>query len=359
MASIKELMFGSKRVVGLDIGSSLVKIIEIGDTSQGSVMQTYAEIPVQPGIIENGIVKDSAALTEQIKNIFKHSKCSVKNIVTALSGHSVIIKKANFAHMKEEELRELLTEEAENYMPFDDVREVNFDFHIIGENELNPNQMDVVIVAAKKSVIEDWIYAIERSGRKVVMVDVDSFALETAYEQNYDFGEDDIVALLNIGASITNINIVKGGQSVFTRNFLLGGNTITEAIQQKLNIPFEEAEKIKCGGGREGGNGNDISKLDLINYAEPIFSEIERSIDFFSSTFMDPYIKQVLISGGCARLPGIVDVLANRLNSEVEVFNPFKNISYDKKAFPEQYVASIAPVAALGVGLALRRMDDK
>lgn len=355
MVSIKELMLGSKRVVGLDIGSSLIKLVEIDDSSQGAVLQKYAEIPVAPGVIENGIVRDSAALTELIKGIFKNSKCSVKNIITALSGHSVIIKKANFAHMKEDELRELLTDEAENYMPFDDVREINFDFHVVGENDLNPNQMDVVIVAAKKGVIEDWIAAIERAGRKVVIVDVDSFALETSYEQNYDFGGEDVVALLNIGASITNINIVKGGQSVFTRNFLLGGNTITEAIQQKLSIPFEEAEKIK----NEGGNGGDISKLDLINYAEPIFSEIERSIDFFSSTFMDPYLKQVLISGGCARLPGIVDALANRLNSGVEIFNPFKNISYDKKAFPEQYVASIAPVAALGVGLALRRMDDK
>ncbi|HEU19232.1 MAG TPA: type IV pilus assembly protein PilM [Deltaproteobacteria bacterium] len=355
MVSIKELMLGSKRVVGLDIGSSLIKLIEIDDTSQGAVLRTYEEIPVQPGAIENGIIKDSKAITEHIKGIFKNSRCSVKNVITALSGHAVIIKKANFAHMKEEELRELLTDEAENYMPFDDVREINFDFHVIGENDLNPNQMDVVIVAAKKDVIEDWIAAIERAGRKVVIVDVDSFALETAYEQNYDFGGEDIVALLNIGASITNINILKGGQSVFTRNFLLGGNTITEAIQQKLNISFEEAEKIK----HEGGNGSDISKLDLINYAEPIFSEIERSIDFFSSTFMDPYLKQVLISGGCAKLPGIVDALANRLNSGVEIFNPFKNISHDKKTFPEQYLTSIAPIATLGVGLALRRMDDK
>ncbi len=355
MIAIKELVFGSKRVVGLDIGSSLIKLIEIDDTVKGSVLQSYAEIPVQPGVIENGIVKDSASLTEQIKGIFKNSQCSVRNIITALSGHSVIIKKANFAHMKEAELRELLTDEAENYMPFDDVREINFDFHIIGENDLNPNQMDVVIVAAKKDVIEDWINAIERAGRKVVIVDVDSFSLETAYEQNYDFGAEDIVALLNIGASITNINILKGGQSVFTRNFFLGGNSITEAIQQKLNISFEEAEKIK----HEGGNGSNISTLDLINYAEPIFSEIERSIDFFSSTFMDPYIKQALISGGCARIPGIVDALANRLNAEVEIFNPFKNISYNKKTFTEQYLASIAPIATIGVGLALRRMDDK
>jgi type IV pilus assembly protein PilM len=355
MISIKELMIGSKRVVGLDIGSSLVKLVEIEDSSQGSVLKTYAELPIQQGVIDNGAAKDSPALTEHIKTIFKNSKCGARNIVTALSGHSVIIKKANFAHMNDVELRELLTDEAENYMPFDDVREINFDFHIIGENELNPNQMDVIIVAAKKDVIEDWVAAINRTGRKVVVVDVDSFALETAYEQNYDFVGEDIVALLNIGASMTNINIVKGGQSVFTRNFLLGGNAVTEAIQQKLNISFEEAEEIKC----KGGNGGGISKLDLITYAEPIFSEIERSIDFFSSTFMDPYIKHVLVSGGCARLPGIVEALANRLNAEVEPFNPFKNIICDKKHFSEQYLASIAPIATLCVGLALRRVDDK
>jgi type IV pilus assembly protein PilM len=355
MVSIKELFRGSKSIVGLDIGSSLMKLVEIVESSQGSVLKTYAELPLQRGIIDNGAVTDGQALTEHVKTIFKNASCGVKNIATALSGHSVIIKKANFAHMKNEELRELLTDEAENYMPFDDVKEINFDFHVIGENELNPNQMDVIIVAAKKDMIEDWVAAINRAGRKVVVVDVDSFALETAYEQNYDYNDDDVAALLNIGARITNINIVKGGSSVFTRNFFLGGDAITEAIRQKLNISFEEAEELKC----RSGNGGDISPFDLITYAEPIFSEIERSIDFFSSTFIDPYLKHILVSGGCARLPGIAEALADRLNAEVELFDPFKNIICDKKKFPEQYLSKIAPIAALGVGLALRRMDDK
>lgn len=355
MIRVKELLFGSKRVVGLDIGSSLIKLVEIDDTSHGYVLKNYAQAPMERGVIEDGILRDSPTVTRRIRELFKNSKCGIKNVVTALSGHSVIIKKANFEHMNNEELRELLTDEAENYMPVDDVSEINFDFDIIGENDLNPNQMDVVIVAAKKDIIEDSAQAIEQTGRKVVIMDVDSFALETAYGENYEYADEDIVALVNIGASITNINIVRGGKSVFTRNFLLGGNAVTESLEKKLGVSFEEAERIKL----EGGNGGKISQQELITYVEPIFSEIERSVDYFSSTFMDPYIKHVLISGGSSKLPGIADVLAERLRCDVEKFNPFKNISYDRKVFTETYLETIAPMATLGVGLALRRMDDK
>ncbi|MBN2516638.1 MAG: type IV pilus assembly protein PilM [Deltaproteobacteria bacterium] len=353
MGALKDLLLGSKKVAGLDIGSSLIKLIEIDDTPKGYALKSYAQAPLQRGVIENGLVHDLAKLTNTIKGLFKKSKCRVKNVATALSGHSVIIKKANFARMQDEELRELLTDEAENYMPFDDVSEINFDFFIIGENDLNPNQMDVMIVAAKKDIIHDCTSAVENAGRHVAIVDVDSFALEAAYEENYDFTEEDIVALVNIGASITNINIVKGGMSVFTRNFLLGGNAITEAVQKNLGVSFEEAEEAKL------ARGVPLNQEELIEYTQPVFAEIERSIDYFSSTFMDPYIKKILISGGCSHLPGIMEALTARTNCEVEKFNPFKNITYDKKIFRESYLENIGPTATLGVGLALRRIDDK
>lgn len=353
ISGIKDLLLGSKKVVGLDIGSSLIKLIEIDDTSQGYVLKNYAQTQLPKGVMEDGLVQDATALSERIKELFKRSKSKTKNIVTALSGHSVIIKKASFAQMNDDQLRELLTDEAENYMPFDDISEFNFDFHIIGENDLNPHQMDVVIAAAKKDTIEGCISAVETGGRKVAIMDVDSFALETAYGENYDFTGEDIVALLNIGASMTNINIVKGDESVFTRNFLLGGNSITEALQNKLGVSFEEAEKIKLEG------GENTTQEELITYAETLFAEIERSIDYFSSTFIDPYIKKILISGGCSRLPGIVNALADRFHCDIEKFDPFRNITYDRKIFNEAFLENIAPIATIGVGLALRRMDDK
>jgi len=355
MVSFKNLFSGSKKVVGLDIGSNFLKLVEIEDTTQGYVLKNFAQVPLDRGIVEDGLVKNELALSDKIRELFKTSKSNIKSVVTALAGHSVIIKKANFAQMEDEELRELLTDEAENYMPFDDVSEINFDFHIIGENDLNPNQMDVIIVAAKKDIIESWTRVIEQAGRKVVVVDVDSFALEAAYGENYDYEGDEIVALVNIGASITNINIVRGGESVFTRNFPLGGNYITEAVQKKLNVSFEDAETIK----KEGGSDETVTTEELLGYAEPIFSEIERSIDYFSSTFMDPFIKKVLISGGCTKLSGIIPAIGERIRCDAERFNPFKQISYNKKMFKDSYIADIGPVAVLGVGLALRRMDDK
>ncbi|MCD6152780.1 MAG: type IV pilus assembly protein PilM [Syntrophobacterales bacterium] len=345
----------SKKVVGLDVGSSLIKLVEIGDSRQGYVLKKYGQIPIPRGVIEKGLLQDQTILAEKIRTLFKSSKCRLKNVVAALSGSSVIVKKANFAQMHDEELRELLTDEAENYMPFDDVSEINFDFHIIGENDLNPNQMDVMIVAAKKDIIESYINAIETAGRKVVIMDVDTLAMETAYVENYDFADEDIIGLVNIGASTTDINIVRGGESVFTRSFQLGGDSITEALQKKLKVSFEEAEKVKI----EGGGKKNIGKKEILGYTEPIFSEIERSIDYFSSTFMDPYIKQILISGGCSKLPGMINMLSERLHCEVERFDPFRNVVCNSKVFDEAYLEEIGPAATIGIGLALRRIDDK
>jgi type IV pilus assembly protein PilM len=359
MFDIKGLFTGSKKVVGLDIGSSALKLAEILETPKGYLLNQFSQILLPKGVIVDGLLVEHEALTENIKELFKQAKFKPKNVVTSLSGQSVIVKRVNIPTMDESELRDMIHDEASKYLPFDNMDEVNFDFQILGENEYNPNQMDVLIVAAKKDNIEPYIEAVENAGVSVVIMDVDSFAIGNMYEENYDPEENELVVLINIGASITNINVIKNGASIFIRDFSLGGNAVTEAIQEKLGISYEDAERIKV----EGRGGDDASEREfkdsLLSYAEPICLEIERSVDYFRSTSGGENIKRILLSGGGAKIPGIAVDLSQRLNIETEIIDPFKKIDYNKKNLDQAYIENIGPAAAVGIGLSLRRVGDK
>ena len=350
----KKILPGRRRVAGVDIGSSSLKLVELKDTSKGWMLQHFAQIPLERGIIQNGLITDQDALTKRIKKLFKASRYHGRFVTTALSGHVVMINKAGFRKMEEEELREVIVDEAGEYFPFDDIRDINFDFHICSEETADPNHMEVVIAAARKEVTESYVSAIERAGSRVTVMDIDSFALETAYEENYDFDADDITALVNIGASITNINIVRNAESVFTRNIMMGGSSVTETLEKELDVSFEEAEMIKL----EGPGGNDETAIGILGYLDPIFLEMGRSFDYFSSTVNGSPLSRILLSGGCAGIPGISDAMKDRFRCEVELFDPFGNILYNKNVFSTSYMREIGPIAAIGVGLALRRMDE-
>jgi type IV pilus assembly protein PilM len=350
---------GAKRLVGLDIGSSSLKLAEVISSPHGHVLNRFLQIPLPKGIIIEGVLADAQELSSRIKELFKNSGCRGRGIVTSLSGNSVIVKKVTFAQMEETELRDLIHDEAGKYLPFDNMDDVHYDFQILGDNEFNPNQMDVIIVAAKKDIVNSYIDAITAAGFNVAIMDVDSFALETMYEVNYEYENNEIIVIVNIGASITNINVIKGGVSIFTRDFTLGGNSITEALQEKYRASFEDAEKIKV----EGLPSNNQENLDLKNtildFAEPICAEIERSIDYFRSTFGGEYIKHVFLSGGSAKINGLAAILSQRLNIETEIINPFLKIGYNKRNIDAKTLEGIRPIAAVAVGLGLRKMGDK
>jgi type IV pilus assembly protein PilM len=216
-----------------------------------------------------------------------------------------------------------------------------------------------MLVAAKKDFITDFVEAIENTGLTVMIMDVDTFCLETVYEANYDFDPNDIVVLVNIGASITNINVLKGNMSLFTRDFTLAGNAITEAVAAGYNLPFEDAEAMKI----DGPDGDDATRESfrhaLLSYADPILTEIERSIDYFRSTSGGENIKKVLLSGGTAAIPGITGDLMQRLGTETEILDPFRKIEYNPKTLTAERIEEIRPIAAVAVGLALRKVGDK
>jgi len=356
----KSLFPASKELVGLDIGSHSLKLVEIVETpKKGYVLNRFSRIPLAKGVVVDGMPVEQQELAQKIKEVFKQSKCKRKGIVTSLSGHSVIVKKVTFPAMEENELRDLIKDEVGKYLPFENTEEVSFDFQILGENDFNPSQMDVILVAAKNDIVAAYTDAIKEAGFNATIMDVDSFALETMYEENYEFEENEMVVLVNMGASITNINVVRGGTSVFTRDFTLAGNAVTEAVQQKLGIDFDEAERLKIEG--MGGNESEQQEFNsnLLAYADPICTEIERSIDYFRSTYGGEYIKHILLSGGSALIPGIAGDLSQRLGIEAEIVNPFRKIDYNQKALDPETIERIGPIAAVGIGLALRKVGDR
>ncbi len=356
---LKSLFTGTKKLVGLDIGSHSIKLAEIESTSKGHVLNRFRQIPVSPGTIVDGIVEDPGALAATLKELFKNSGCKGKGIVTSLSGSSVIVKKVSLAQMEEADLRGLIHDEAGKYLPFDNMDDVNYDFQILGDNEFNPNQMDVIIVAAKKTDVHSYLDAITAAGLEVVIMDVDSFALETMYEANYDFESEDIIVIVNIGASLTNINVIKGGMSIFTRDFTVAGNAITEGLQEKFNVSAEEAENMKTEGAVGGESQNTDVNTAILDCADPICSEIERSVDYFRSTFGGEDIKHVYLSGGSARIAGLDQHLSHRLNIQTELIDPLLKISYNKKNIAADKIDSIKTIGAVAIGLGLRKIGDK
>jgi type IV pilus assembly protein PilM len=359
LPNIKDIFTSRKQFVGLDVGSSSLKLAEVVETKTGFILNHFSEIFLDKGVIEDGLLINPDALTEKVKTLFKGTGLQGKAIVMSLSGHAAIVKKVTFPIMEELELRDMIHDEASKYLPFDNMNDVHYDFQILGQNEFNPNQMEVVLVAAKKEVVENFTKAIESAGLTVMIMDVDTFAMETMYEANYDFEPTDVVVMVNIGASITNINVLRGDKSIFTRDFTLAGNTITEALQSSYKLTFDDAESMQIFGPNADDAARDAFRESLLSYADPICTEIERSIDYFRSTSGGDSIKKILLSGGVAAIAGITGDLAQRLGIETEILDPFRKIQCNKRALSSERINEIRTIAAVAVGLALRKVGDK
>ena len=257
--------------------------------------------------------------------------------------------------MTDEELSESIKWEAEQYIPFS-IDDVNVDFQKLGAGAAE-GQADVLLVAVKKDKINDYVNLVKEAGLEPVVMDVDAFALANMYELNYDV-EAGVTALLNIGASVMNINILKDGISIFTRDITVGGNRYTEALQRDFGLTYEDAEKVKRGEEVEGADKEQIAGV-MSSVTDDIVSETQRSFEFFRSTTGSERVSRVLVSGGCARIGNFTAVLSERLEIPVEVSNPFKNIKVDPKRFDSALISDSAPLCAVAVGLAIRRPGDR
>ncbi len=356
-------MFGltkkSKAVIGLDIGSSAVKAVELKPVGKGFRVSAFASEPIPPDSIVDGAIIDGAAVAEAIRRLFENKAFKTKEVAASLSGNAVIVKKISLPVMTEAELAESIYWEAEQYIPFD-IQDVNLDYQILdpGTGAESKGTMDVLLVAAKKEKIADYTGVITQAGRVPVVVDVDAFALQNAYEANYGHDPQAVVVLLNAGASAININILSGDQSVFTRDISVGGNAYTEAVQKELNLSFESAEQLKKG---EPVDGITFAEAQPVLHAmtENVLLEIQKTFDFFKATAASDHIDRVLLSGGASRVDGFIKALEERFGTAVESFDPFKKITFESAKLGVADPENVVPTAAVAVGLALRRAGDR
>jgi type IV pilus assembly protein PilM len=349
----------AKSLVGLDIGSSAVKAVELKAAGKGYKVTAFGAESVPPDSIVDGAIIDGAAVADAIRRVFEGNKIQTKDVAASLSGNAVIVKKITLPVMTEAELAESIYWEAEQYIPFD-IQDVNLDYQILdpGDAANGKATMDVLLVAAKKEKIADYTGVIAQAGRTAVVVDVDAFALQNAFEVNYGIEPGRVVVLLNAGASATNINILQGDQSVFTRDISIGGNAYTEALQKELNLPFEQADQLKRGEPVDGVTFEDARPV-LRAVTENVMLEIQKTFDFFKATAASDRIDRIVVSGGASRAEGFLEMLTERFEAPVELFDPFKDVGFDGRRFQVGAVDAIAPTAAVAVGLALRRAADR
>lgn len=351
------MIFGKKpHLIGLDIGSKTIKIAEIVDKKTSRIFKNFHTIDIEPGIIEEGVIKDPETVSASIRELYKEAKLKEKNVAISIGGYSVIVKKINVQKMTEDELQETIHFEAEQYIPFD-ISDVNLDFQIIGESEHNPNQMSVLLVAAKKEMVNEYINLVQMTGLNVCIIDVDAFALQNIFEFNYDSGDENI-ALIDIGASKTSLNILKDNSSVFMRDVSLGCGQINEKIASLVECSLAEAEEIKHGGQSDIISPEDLSEI-VSSVVTDWCTEIKRALDFFYSTFPEDQITKIILSGGGANIKEFRQLLAVETSTNVEIINPFKNFSIDSDRFDSSYLKQIAPQAAICMGLAIRAIGDK
>ena len=349
----------TKSVVGLDIGSSAVKAVELRQVGGGYKVAAIGSETLPPDSIVDGAIIDGGAVADAIREVLERNRIKTKEVVASLSGNSVIVKKIVLPLMTEEELAESIYWEAEQYIPFD-IQDVNLDYEVLdaGADEENRGTMAVLLVTAKKEKIADYTGVISQAGRVPVVVDVDAFALQNAYEANYGIDMARVAVLVNAGASAINVNIVEGGQSLFTRDISIGGNAYTEALQKEMSLTLEDADLAKRGVPVAGASVEDAEPI-IQTVTENLLLEVEKTFDFFKATAASDRLDHLVISGGAAGVEGFAQAFESRFGLEVSAFNPFRQVAFDMKKVSEERRGELIQTTAVAVGLALRQVNDR
>ncbi|NLN62293.1 MAG: type IV pilus assembly protein PilM [Myxococcales bacterium] len=351
-------MFEGKQLIGVDIGTSSIKALQLRKSGRGYHLQKYGIEPLPPQSIVDGHVMNHSAVVDGLRKLFKDLRISQKEVALSISGNSVIIKKLNLPLMKREELEEQIQWEAEQHIPFD-ISEVEIDYNILGSNE-EAGQMDVLLVAAKKDEIQDLVEVVKGAKLSPMVVDIDAFVVQNVYELNYGFAANETLALLNIGAEVTTVNIVHAGVSQFTRDISNGGALITEEIQKQLQVSHEEAEAYKAGGLEDSQEvvPREVDEI-ISSVVDTLAGEIQRSLDFYMATSTYGEIAKIFITGGTSNLPQVRASIERRSRVPVEMLDPFRRVLFDEKQFSPTVLRRQAPQASVCLGLALRKQKER
>lgn len=348
----------ARNCVGLDIGSSSIKVVQVRETKKGLTLLNFGIEPIHPQSIVDGSIIDQSSIVNAIRSVFSRLHIKQKDVALAIAGHSIIIKKISVPPMTPDELEEQISWEADHHVPFDK-EDVELDYEVLREDN-GQGQMELLLVAAKKEVVHDYAAVVRIAQLNPQVVDVAAFAAQNGFERAYATEENEAVVLVNLGASISTLNIVQGGITAFTRDVTIGGNAFTEEIRKQLKVGYEEAEAYKVGSANPMEADvvpQEVHRV-MAQVADLISGELQRSMDFFLATTAGAEIKKIYLSGGTARVPRLREAIERRARLPVEVVDPFRNVRIDENRFDTPYLRAHAPMATVAFGLSLRRPGD-
>lgn len=348
-------LLGSKELIGLDIGSSAVKLAHVKPVGLEFRVKKFGVFPLPPDAIVDGAIMDHVAVIEGIKTALRELKVKEKEVATSLSGHSVIIKKVVLPTTTPEELEESIQWEVEQYIPFD-IKDVKIDFQVIGPLKEDPSKMDVLLVAVKTDLVNDYISVIKDAGLTPSIVDIDSIAAGNAFELCHPVSDEQVPMVVNVGASFLNINILHAGVPLFTRDVPMGGGMYTSEIQKQLAVSFETAEELKVGKKNAGERAERIMEI-MRTVSNILSTEAQRSYNFFSATYPDRLVTKVYLTGGAAKSIFLKEMLAEKIGVDVELFDPFEGLTLETGSVDPSVVSGFNTAATVSIGLALRNQE--
>lgn len=350
----------ARHCIGLDIGTSSIKLVQLKSSRRATSLQNFGIEPLPPGAIVDGAVANPEAVSQAISSLRKRIHLRGKDVALATSANSVIIRRLQIPSMQGPALAEQMEWEVKQNIPFKR-DEVIVDYEVLVERTPD-NQMEVVLVAAKREVVEQYVTAVKNAGLNPVIVDTDAFAIQNAVEQADGFGPTEVVAVINIGAKFSTLVLVQDGQPVFHRNLATGGDTFTEAIRHRLAVGADGAEAYKVGSAAAPGAAEVVPQevhRVLAQVSEQVSSEYQRTIDFYLGSAVGATLGRVYVTGGSALVPQLPKAIQDRSGVPVSLFDPFSSVTVDAKRFDVDYLKANAPVATVAFGLSLRSPGDK
>ncbi len=343
-----------KTLVGLDIGSSSVKAVELSRKGNEYELTNLGFEDLDADAVADGQIVDNLGVALAIGKIFSENGIHTNRVATSVSGHSVIVKKIAVEVENPEDLTDAILDEARQNLQVN-LNEVKWDYQVLGQAS-GRNLYDVLLVAVRQEKISNYTDVLNQAGKLPVVMDIDAFALQNAFELSYDSDPQEVIALLNIGAATMNINIVRGEVSVFTRDVSVGGNQYTDALQKELDLSFADAERLKQG--HEVANIRPEIRLShLRSVSEILLLEIEKTFDFFRQTTSNESVQRIYLAGGSAKVDGLVDILKDEFHIPVEIMDPFRKVNVKASKFDVPLIQEIAPRMSVAMGLALRSFD--
>lgn len=350
------MFFKSKKLIGLDIGTANIKMAEVDFSKKGSTLVNFAITPTPSKAINAGEIADPAALSEALKTTFAGLRTKRKNAAVGLWGTSVISKRIMIPQMDEKLVSGQIRWEAEQYIPFD-INEVNIDFKILKSFQTNPENMDILLVAARQDIAFLYQDIVQSAGLNCSVIDVSGFALANCFLNNWGSQKGQTVALLNVGAAITNFVVIENGEVIFCRDIPVGGLTYTTEIQKGMGISAEEAEAMKISACTGQAAPEDVTRIIAASH-EAIAEEVQSSLDFFVNTTPGLPVQQCLITGGASRTTGLVNFLSQHTKMGFQIFDPFRSVKVNDRVMTHDYTSEVRDFAAVALGLGMRSVGD-